>query len=832
MMVQVASKIKAQQARPINLPRVLTSFIGRKREIEEVKQLLSVSRLVTMTGAAGCGKTRLALRLAPELNTQYPDGVYWIELAPLGDGSLITQTITKVLNISQIPDISSQERLLDALQTKQLLLLIDNCEHLLDECKLLAERLLAATQVNILATSREPLRVIGERLYPVAPLTLPPSSISVDDADDLSQFEAIQLFVERARSILPAFALKPDNALIIATLCRRLDGIPLAIELASARLNVLTIQQISSRLDNLFRLFPASSKFNISHHETLQAAIEWSYDLLSEQEQVFLMRMSVFTGGCSLPTAEAVCTGKGIEREQVLELLSSLVNKSLISAETLQQVEARYYCLETIRQYAQHKLLASGEWSLIHDRHLTSFLQLCEASEPKIRGHHQQLWLNWLEKEYDNIRAALSWSLESDQIEVGLCIAIALYQFWTIRDYVEEGLVWMERLLGQKDANVSQVVHANALANAAFMAGFRGNTPAQIEYGRRAALVAEKAGEKGKLALAWALSALAYSARAAGDYQTEFAIAERIIQLRRELNDSYYLGLSLSIYSFTAMSLGKFEVARAMLDEALPLLHMEGNPYRIAMALNFSGDLARCERDYSLALTNYEESINLLSDLDAVRDLASSLHNLGHTYLHLGDVERAHALFDESLAIHQTQQNIPGIAECLIGFAALAITKDLPAEGARLLAASVAIGGHRITSMWAATRMEYDHYLVRAQSALSKIKFQKEQVKGQILSIERAISYAQEVALKVSTMQMAQKRLGMLTDRERQVAALIVQGRSNGEIADELVISKRTVESHVGNILSKISATNRTQILRWGIETGLEKANNAVRSGE
>jgi DNA-binding NarL/FixJ family response regulator len=215
-----------------------------------------------------------------------------------------------------------------------------------------------------------------------------------------------------------------------------------------------------------------------------------------------------------------------------------------------------------------------------------------------------------------------------------------------------------------------------------------------------------------------------------------------------------------------------------------------------------------------------------------VRDLASSLHNLGHTYLRLGDVERAHALFDESLAIHQAQQNIPGIAECLIGFAALAITKDLPAEGARLLAASVAIGGHRITSMWAATRMEYDHYLVRAQSALSKRNFQKEQVKGQILSIERAISYAQEVALKVSTMQMAQKRLGMLTDRERQVAALIVQGRSNGEIADELVISKRTVESHVGNILSKICATNRTQILRWGIETGLEKANNAVRSGE
>ena len=293
---------------------------------------------------------------------------------------------------------------------------------------------------------------------------------------------------------------------------------------------------------------------------------------------------------------EAVCAGDGVEREQVLELLSSLVNKSLVVAQTLQRGEARYSLLETIRQYAQEKLLASGEGPVIHDRHLQCFLQLTEETAPKLSGTYQHLWLDWLEGEYDNIRAALAWSLESDRIEAGLRIAIAIYQFWTIRDYVQEGLTWLERLLARADEAVSLVVRANALAYASFLAGFRGNTSAQMRYGREAAVLAEAAGDEGKSALAWALAGQAYAARAAGDYQTEFTLAKREIQVYRELGDPYLLGVSLSTSSFTAMSLGEFDAARAMLDEGLTLLREAGNPYRIAMALNFSGDLARCER--------------------------------------------------------------------------------------------------------------------------------------------------------------------------------------------------------------------------------------------
>jgi DNA-binding CsgD family transcriptional regulator len=516
-----------------------------------------------------------------------------------------------------------------------------------------------------------------------------------------------------------------------------------------------------------------------------------------------------------------VCTGEDLRREQLLELLSSLVNKSLVLAETQQRDEARYTLLETIRQYAQEKLIAAGERPLLRDRHLQQYLQLAEKTEPKLRGAYQQLWLNWLEAEYDNIRAALAWSLASGQVEAGLRLAIALYQFWTIRDYVEEGLAWLERLLAQTDEGISAVVRANALAYASFLAGFRSKRTAQMAYGRDAAHLAETAGEAGKPALVWALTAQAYGARAAGDFQTEFALARRVIQLRRELGDSYYLGLALSIYSYTAMSVGQYDTARAMLDEALPLLRKAGNLYRIAMALNFAGDLARCQEDYGQAQTAYEESIALLRELDAVRDLASALHNLGHVCLHLGAVERAHALFDESMALQQAQQNKPGMVECLIGYAALAVNRNQPAVAARLLAAVASIGGKQATTAWPAIRLAYENCLERARAALGEAKFQTEQAKGHILSLEQAVKYAQDMAYKGAAAQAAQQKLNALTPREREVAALIVRGKSNGEIAADLVVSKRTVEKHVANILSKLWFTNRAQIVRWGIEAGL-----------
>ena len=847
-MNQTGNENKGQSTSHTTIPTVRTSFVGRQREGREVTQLLASSQLVTLTGAAGCGKTRLALRVARDVGGQYPDGAYWVELAPLSDPALVAQTVARALRVPEQAERPALGGLLEALQGKRLLLALDNCEHLLGACAQLVERVLAETGASVLATSREPLGVAGERLYPVAPLSLPPGDRSADDVDgfaDVGQFDAIQLFVERVQAILPTFELTADNASLVAGICRRLDGIPLAIELASTRVNVLSLEQISDRLDDHHALLPPGTHLTRSHHDTLRAAVAWSHNLLSKAEQILLLRLSVFAGGCSLASVETVCAGDGIGREQILELLSSLVNKSLVVAATLQRGEARYSLLEPIRQYAREKLIAAGERPAIGDRHLQCFLQLAEETEPKVRGQYQRLWLEWLENEYDNIRTALTWASESGRVEAGLQIAMAIYEFWLIRNYVEEGVAWLERLLEQTDDSVSKLVRANALAYASFLAGFLGNRSAQAQYGREATALAEAAGEAGQSALAWAqagkayahgrpgplptggpalawaLAAQAYGARATGDHQTEFDLYQRIVGLCRESGDRRHLGIALITGSSAAVSLGKYDTARAMLDEGLPLLREAGNPYWIAMTLNGSGDLARCQQNYAQAQTAYEESIALLRQLDAARDLAAALHNLGHTCLHLGDAGRARALFKESLALQQAQQNTPGIAECLIGFAAMAIFEGLPAAGAGLLAAAVAVGGERVATAWPATRLEYERYLAQARAGLTEKAFEAEQAAGRALSLEQAVAYARDVASKSAAAQRARRKLDELTPREREVAALIAKAMSNAEIAEELVISRRTAEKHVANILSKLAFTSRGQIMRWAIDTGL-----------
>jgi len=817
-MSRTKSESKKDNIASPSIPMVLTSFVGRKRELTEIIQLLTSSRLLTLTGAAGCGKTRLALRVAAEISSQYEDGVHWVELARLTNDQLVPKAMARVLKIAGKQGRPLVDELLDALRDKQLLLVLDNCEHLLSACTQLTETLMQVPGVHILATSREPLRATGERLYPVPPMAVPPASLPVIDLD---QFDSIQLFVERARSLLPDFALNPDNARVVARICHHLDGIPLAIELASARLNMLSVEQIAARLDDRFNLLVSASHITHTHHRTLRAAIDWSYDLLTTPEHMLLLRMSVFAGGCSLATVEAVCAGDGIEREQILELLSSLVNKSLVLAQTLQLGEARYSLLETIREYAQEHLVGSDDWSSTHNRYLECFLKLAEETAPKLIERYQQIWLDWLEVEHANFRAALAWALESGRIESGLRIAIALYEFWQKRGYIQESLDWLERLLLQTDEKVSLVVHANAFASAAHMAMLLGNTSATIEYGRKAGALGQAIGKEEQSNIAVALVGLASSVRAAGDFQTAFSIGQQAIQLIRDSGELYLWGRVLIMQAGTAMPLGRYDTVHTLLDEGLKLAREAGDSYRIALILNFLGDLARCEHDFAGAKPNYENSIALFRELDAKRDVASVLQNLGHACLHLGDVGRAQVLFMESLALQQEQQNTPGIAECLIGFAAIAIVHDLSGAGVRLLSAAMALGAERPANVWTATRMEYEGYLALARNKLTETKFQAEQAAGHALSLEQAIEYAQHLPLK--TARESWKKPDDLTAREREIAILIAQGKSNGEIADELVLSKRTVEKHITNILSKLGVTNRTQVVRWVIQSGLLK---------
>jgi predicted ATPase/DNA-binding CsgD family transcriptional regulator len=801
---------------------MLTSFVGRKREIGEVSRLLASAHLISLVGAGGCGKTRLALRVAAELTNQYIDGVYWVELARLVDSTLVPQAVAKVLNVVEQPGNPLMDMLLDLLSDRQMLLVLDNCEHLLVACAQLVEAFAGCPNIKILATSREPLGVIGETLYPVLPLALPPAHLSIDE---IRRAESVQLFVERARSILPTFSLTLDNAEIVSMICRDLDGIPLAIELASARVSVLNVKQIQERLDHRLDLLVSTARAD-ERHRTLRAAIDWSYDLLSPSERLLLQRLALFTAGFALNTAESACAWGEIQREDVLDLLSSLVSKSLVVAETLQGSEARYRLLETIRQYAQEKLRASGDWVSAHEHYLACFLRLTEEVAPKLREQYQQLWFDWLETENDNIRAALAWALEQQRIEAGMRIGTALYSFWQTRAYIREGYAWYERFLHQTDDSVPLAVHVNALTWSSVMASFLGDAVTATARGQEAVALCEAAGEEGRPLLAVALIGVASGAKAAGDYQTSYMMGERIIEVYRELNDPVSLGISIMMQGETALALGKHDTAQSLLEESMALARAAGDRYRIALTLNYMGDVARSERQIVQAHSTYEESLSILRELGAAHEIPATLHNLAYVCLYQGELERAQALFYESLEAQRALGNHAGVLEGLLGFAALASKTGLAAESARLYAAAVANGrGGDSASLWALEKLEYEHYIGLARAKLSDAEFEAEQAKGNALSMEQAIEYA--LNLPFGLQKHPQKGIEApqeLTEREREVVTLIARGLSNGEIANELVLSKRTVEHHIANILSGLGFTNRAQIVRWAMENGLTQA--------
>jgi non-specific serine/threonine protein kinase len=805
-----------------NLPASVSSFIGREHELHQIRQCLREHRLIMLTGTGGTGKTRLALEAVASELDQFADGVWLVELAGLATSDLVGQTIAKVLAVPETPELAPNERLSSFLQARHMLLVLDNCEHVIEECARVVAFLLArCPHLALLATSREPLGISGEAVLRVPPLRFP-DPVQPDEGTSLLRYDAVRLFVERAHAVEPSFQLTASNAGAVVEICRRLDGIPLALELASARTNVLTVQEVAARLNDRFALLTSGQRSGLElRHQTLRAAIDWSYSLLATEEQTLLRRLAVFAAGFTLDTAEAVCSGEGMAEGRMLDVLSSLVGKSLVVAETTSRAQARYHLLEMIREYALEKLAEAGDLARLRDRHLDLFLVRAEEAAPKLHDAYQQLWLNWLESEHDNLRSGLAWALQGGRIEAGLRIATALVRFWEIRGYVREGLAWFERLLARADEGIPLDIRVNAFTFAAFLADFLGHASVTASYAREAVALAEAAGDAGKPLLGFALAGLVSATRAAGDYQTALTLVERSIPLFRDSSWPVHLGMSLLVQGGLALELGYYDTARTALDESLTLARDAGDTFRMAYILKSFGELARCEQKYAEAQSATEQSVALLRGLGAMHDVAAPLHNLGHACLHLGDVERAHALFTESLSVHQDQQNRPGMAECLIGFAALTVVRGLPAAGARLLAAAGALGVHHAKSSWAVTRREYEHYLTLARAQLTEAEFEAEQAAGQALSLEQAITYAQNLPLISRATQAIKEVPDGLTEREREVATLIAQGKSNGEIANVLIVSKRTVEKHNANILAKLGLTSRAQIMRWALDHGL-----------
>lgn len=815
-----------------HLPVQLTSFIGRERELAEVERLVSASRLVTLTGAGGCGKTRLAIQVGNNMSGKFADGVWLVDFVPLREPGLIPQHMAQTFDLHPSSNQSFNELLLNFARPKQMLLILDNCEHLIAAIAQLVQPLLAvASSLHIVATGRQPLALAGEMIYPLPGLAWPSlESENPFDPKDVVKYDAIHLFVERGRAISPQFSITTENVSVIVEICRRLDGIPLALELASARLNILTPQQIAERLDDRFVLLNSGQLMNaVTHHQTLRAAIDWSYDLLRAEEKTLLPRLAVFDAGFSLDTAEGVCTGDGITSARTLDLLSSLVDKSLVIAETTGRAEARYRLLETIREYALEKLKEAGEIERLRNRHLDFFVVRTEEIVAKLQSSsYPNLWLNWLDSELDNIRSALEWALESGQIESGLRLVITLFDFWINQGSLSEGHNWYERLLAQAHEQVPIMLRARANFNAGMTAGFMGDATAARAHEGTAVALCQAAGEEGVQLLALAQAPIIVAAIMDRDFVTAYNTVERTVQLLREIGDQLELPMSLATQAVAAGGLGRYQIARSLAEESLQAAHKSGNLYAAAMMMSYLGYIEHCEQNYERAQALYEEALTALHKQGATREEPRVLQSLAQTHLQQGDLDQAYALICESVARYRSQGDLKAMGECLIGFGVLASERGMQAEAVRLLTTGATHGRSVYVSLLLAEGREYERYLAKARSQLGEQEFEQAQEAGRIQTLEQGIEYALFLPLgPAESASKEQDELGGLSKREREVVTLIAQGKTNGEIASELVLSKRTVEKHIANILSKLELTSRAQIVRWAMEHHLSSTSSS-----
>lgn len=676
-----------------NLPAPLTSFVGREREMAEVKQLLTNTRLLTLTGPGGTGKTRLALQLAGEILDAFADGVWLVDLAPLADPTLVTQTVASTLAVREQPGRTILQALLEYLRAKNMLLILDNCEHLIEVCAQLANTLLrAASGLKILASSRETLGIAGETVYHVPSLPLP--DMQEVSFDALSQNDCIRLFTDRALAAYPTFQLKEKIAPAIADICRKLDGIPLAIELAAARIKVLRLEQIATLLDDRFRLLAYGSRAALPRHQTLRALIDWSYDLLSREECTLLRRLSVFAGGWSDEAAQKVC-GEGLV-EDMLELLANLMDKSLVAREE-QGEETRYHFLETIRQYGRDKLSEAGEVTAVRDSHLEYFVRFAELTEPKLKEGEQLICLERTETEHDNLRTALAWSLESGEVTAGLRLAGALWLFWDMHSHQSEALAHLEKLLARTSDRTL------ARAKAMFGAGL-------FKYRQ-------------------------------GEYESARTLLQESLPICRELGDKDVCALSLGRLSSVAYTQGNYAESLLFANESLALYQELDDRWGIANILNGKGELARLQGDYEAAGRFYEESLALSRELGDKFGMSILLHNLAYVVQHQGDYQRAASLFKEGLTTCLELREKVSVALAVAGLAGIAGLTEQPERAACLFgAAQTALVSLGIV-LDTIDRSDWDRDIQTVKTQLESEVFATFWEEGCAMSLEQAVEY-------------------------------------------------------------------------------------------
>jgi predicted ATPase/serine/threonine protein kinase len=724
-----------------NLPVQRTGFVGREKEIAAVKELLLRQdvRLVTITGPGGIGKTRLAVQVASGLVERFPGGTYFVPLSALSDPGLIASTIVQTLGIREAGGQSALEILKRNLQDSSrapILLLLDNFEHLVQAAPTVSGLLASCPNLRIMVTSRAALHVYGEHEFPVPPLALPDSR-SKPSVETLSRCPAVALFVQRAIAAKPDFGLNPENATVVAEICARLDGLPLAIELAAARVKVLSPALMQTRLASRLQLLTGGARDLPHRQQTLRAAIDWSYDLLSAAEQKLFRRLSVFVGGCNLEGVEAVCDTKVDLDLDLLDGMASMVDKSLVQQVEPAKGESRFVMLDTIREYALEKLEASGELPLTKRTHAAYCLVLAEEEATEECRAQPAEWQERFALEYDNFRAGLDWLTETGDAEWGLRLGTALFRFWEIREYLAEGRVRLGKLLKLAGAQVPTKPRARALFAAGVLAGEQGDYASADALIGESQDIAHQLGDKTGVAVCQ--NALAVLACDRGDVARSRALFEESLLLWRELGDQKAVARALSNLANVFKVQGDYDRVRSLQAECLSIFRALGDRTGIAWSLNYQGDVARDDGDTAAARTLYEQGLEIFRELGDRWGIAGTLADLGSLAREQGNYSAAHSLYAESIKLFQELDHKRGIARLLECSACSAAAQREGERSLRLAGAAAALRQNIGAPLTPAEQAKLEASLQAARHALTETVGTKAWLEGWALPVEKAI---------------------------------------------------------------------------------------------
>ena len=857
---------------PNNLPVQFTPFIGREQELSTIQQLLSREdvRLVTLTGPGGTGKTRLGLQVAAELSDAFAGGVFFVNLAPLSDPALVVPTIAETLGIREAAAQSVLQRLREDLRQKQMLLLLDNFEQVVSAAGPVVDLLGACPQLKALVTSREVLHVQAEHEFPVPPLPLPDPK-RLPDLAALSHNAAVALFLQRAQAVKPDFQVTSANARAIVEICVRLDGLPLAIELAAARMKLLPPQALLPRLGQSLQVLAGAARDLPARQQTLRSTIEWSYNLLDAAEQQLFRRLSVFAGGCTLKAIEAVYTALDGNQgaSQVLDRIASLIDKSLLQQTEQECEEPRFVMLETIRAYGLEALAASGEMEAIQQVHAEFFLRLAEEAEPEFRGAQQGKWLDCLEREHDNLRAVMHWLLEhkgdGQRREMALRLGSALEEFWYVRGHHSEGLRFLEQaLLGSEgvappvrvkalyptgemalnegNQDRAQVLFEEGLALsrelgdtagiACFIHGLgwvawsRGNYPAARRLAEEALALWREVGDKE--CIPWALHLLASLASQQGEYARARALCEESVTIHRESGNKGGLAHELcQLAEVLLISQGDPAAVHSLLEESLALSRELGDKLDLANYFSLAGQLALQQGDVARARQLAEEGVTLHRELGVQQEIAISLSVLGEVEASQGNYAKARSLYEESLTIARRKGDKGGIAFYQEKFASVMATQGELTWAAHLWGAAEVLREAISAPRAPFERLNYEQAVAAARAQLGEKPFASSWAEGRSMTPEQALAAHSPVTMPTPASaeppatppaKPAITYPDGLTAREVEVLRLLAQGLTDVQIAEQLVISPRTVNNHLTSIYSKIQVSSRAAATRYAME--------------